>query len=213
MYFQQVATQLTNLPLFESGLLYAGADNPQQVQRQLADWVRAGKVVQLRRGLYTLAQTHQSEQPHSYVIANHMVRGSYVSLHIALSHYDLIPEHVAVVTSVTTGRPGMWQNPYGHFSYQRIQPALFFGFQHRQVTQTQWAYMATPEKALLDLIYLTPDADNAGYIRALRLQNLDQLDIERLIAYVYRADKPKLKRALPHILQVVEEELTEYVLL
>ncbi|MGD2158054.1 MAG: hypothetical protein PVG32_14355 [Anaerolineales bacterium] len=213
MYFQQVAAQIASLPLFESGLLYAGTDSPQQVQRQLSDWVRAGKVVQLRRGLYTVAQPYQSEQPHSYVIANHLVRGSYVSLHIALSHYDLIPEHVAVVTSVTTGRPGMRQNPYGYFSFQHIQPALFFGFQYRKVTQTQWAFMATPEKALLDLIYLTPDADSVGYIQALRLQNLDQLDLARLTGYVQRAGKPKLKRALQHILKVVEEETSEFVLL
>jgi len=132
---------------------------------------------------------------------------------MALSHYDLIPEHVAVVTSVSTNRSGMWHNPYGHFSYQQIQPSLFFGFQYRQVTATQWAYMATPEKALLDLIYLTPDADDEGYLRALRLQNLDQLDLERLIVYVERADRPKFRRALPHILQMVEEELTEYELL
>jgi predicted transcriptional regulator of viral defense system len=210
MHFQQVVQQLANLHLFESGHLYAGADNPQQVQRQLADWVRAGKIVQLRRGLYTAAQPYQSEQPHSYVIANHLVRGSYISLHTALSYFDLIPEHVAVVTSVTTGRPGTWRNLYGDFSFQHIQPALFFGFQFRQVTKTQWAYIATPEKALLDLIYLTPDADSAGYIRALRLQNLDQLDTGRLRAHVERVGKPKLKRALPHILQVVEEELTEY---
>ncbi len=213
MYFQQIVEQLANLPLFESGLLYAGVDSPQQVQRQLADWVRAGKVVQLRRGLYTLAQPHQAEQPHSYLIANHLARGSYVSLQIALAHYALIPEHVAVVTSVATGRPGMWQNRYGHFSYQHIQPALFFGFQYRQVTDKQWAHIATPEKALLDLIYLTPEGDRAGYIRALRLQNLDQIDIERLAAYVDRAGKPKLRRALPHILQVIKAELTDYALL
>ena len=210
MYIQQVATQLANLPLFDSSLLYAGADSRQQVQRQLADWVRAGKVVQLRRGLYTFAPPHQSTPPHSYVIANRIVRGSYVSLQMALSHYDLIPEHVAVVTSVTTGRPGMWQNLYGHFSYQHIQPAFFFGFQYRQVTQSQWAYMATPEKALLDLVYLTPEADKGEYIFALRLQNLDQLNIQRLTAYVDRANKPKLKRALPHIMRAIEEELTEY---
>ncbi len=210
MYFQQVVQQLANLHLFESGHLYAGADNPQQVQRQLADWVRVGKIVQLRRGLYTAAQPYQPEQPHSYVIANHLVRGSYISLHTALSYFDLIPEHVAVVTSVTTGRPGTWRNLYGHFSFQHIQPALFFGFQYRQVTKTQWAYVATPEKALLDLIYLTPDADNADYIRALRLQNLDQLDTGQLRACAEQVGKPKLKRALPHILQVVEEELTEY---
>jgi predicted transcriptional regulator of viral defense system len=211
MYFQKVSPDLTKLPVFESGHLYAGADNPQQAQRQLTDWVRAGKVIQLRRGLYTLAQPYQSEHPHSYVVANHMVRASYVSLHAVLSQYDLIPEHVAVVTSVTTGRPGTWQNLYGHFSYQHIQSDLFFGFEYRQVTQTQWAYMATPEKALLDLIYLTPGADSEGYIRALRLQNLDQLDVERLTTYTDRINKPKLKRALAHILQIVEEELTEYV--
>lgn len=211
MYFQQISSQLAHLPLFESGHLYAGANNQQQVQRQLADWVRAGKVVQLRRGLYTLADEYQLEHPHSYVIANHIVKGSYVSLHAALSYYDLIPEHVAVVTSVTTGRPGTWQNPFGHFSYQHIQDKLFFGFDYRQMTQTQWAYIATPEKALLDLIYLTPEADSEAYIRALRLQNLEQINVERLSGYVEWADKPKLKRALAHIRQVIEEELTDYV--
>jgi predicted transcriptional regulator of viral defense system len=210
MYFQKVLPQLKNLPVFESGFLFAGVENPQQVQRQLADWVRLGKVVQLRRGLYTLAQPHPSKHPHSYVIANHMLKASYVSLHTVLSHYDLIPEHVAVVTSITTGRPGSWQNLYGHFSYQHIQPDLFFGFEYRQVTQTQWAYMATPEKALLDLIYLTPGAGSEGYIRALRLQNLDQLDVERLATYVERINKPKFKRALPNIVQVIEEELTAF---
>ncbi|MEZ4591423.1 MAG: hypothetical protein R3D55_09815 [Chloroflexota bacterium] len=210
MYFQQISPQLEQLPLFESGHLYAGASNQQKVQRQLADWVRAGKVIQLRRGLYTLASEYNTKHPHSYVIANHIVKGSYISLHTALSYYDLIPEYVAVVTSVTTGRPGTWQNPYGHFSYQHIQNKLFFGFDYRQMTQTQWAYVATPEKALLDLIYLTPEADGEAYIRALRLQNLDQINVERLSAYVERANKPKLKRALTHIRQVIEEELTEY---
>lgn len=213
MYFQQVVSQLTKTPLFESGFLYAGADNPQQVQRQLADWTQTGKVVQLRRGLYTLGESYQSKRPHSYVIANRLVQSSYISLQMALSHYHLIPEHVAVVTSVTTARPGMWRNLYGRFSFQHIQPAFFFGFEYRQVTQTQWAYVATPEKALLDLIYLTPDADNENYIRELRLQNLDQIDTKRLASYVKHANRPKLKRALPHIKQVIEEELTEYELL
>ena len=211
MYFQKATSNLTNLPVFESSHLYASADSPRQAQRQLTDWVRAGKVIQLRRGFYTLAQPYQAKPPHSYVVANHIVRASYISLHTVLSHYDLIPEHVAVVTSITTGRPGKWQNLYGHFSYQHIQPDLFWGFEYRQVTQKQQAFMATPEKALLDLIYLTPRADSEGYIRALRLQNLDQLDTARLTAYVDRIKKPKLERALPHILQIIDEELTEYV--
>jgi hypothetical protein len=35
----------------------------------------------------------------------HIMSGSYVSLQMALSYYHLIPEHVAVVTSVTIQRP------------------------------------------------------------------------------------------------------------
>jgi hypothetical protein len=77
------------------------------------------------------------------------------------------------------------------------------------VTSTQWAYVATPEKALLDLIYLIPDADNPDYIHTLRLQKLDQLDTQRLIAFVDRIDKPKLQRVLPCIMQVIETELAE----
>jgi predicted transcriptional regulator of viral defense system len=213
MIFRDVAADLAKLPLFETGLLYAGADRPQEVQRQLADWARAGKVVRLRRGLYTVAPPYRSEQPHSYLIANHLVRGSYVSLHSALAHFDLIPEHVAVVTSITTGRPGRWQNPYGHFSYQHVQPAMFFGFCYRQLSQKQWGYLATPEKALLDLVYLTPDADHEAYIRGLRLQNLDQLDLCRLSAYVELAGKPKLRRAQKHIVKLVMQESSDYVLL
>lgn len=97
------------------------------------------------------------------------------------------------------------------FHFPAYSVSIVFGFEYRQVIQTQWAFVATPEKALLDLIYLAPDADNERYIRALRLQNMDQLNIERLTAYVDRTKKPTLKRALSHILKVVEEELTEYV--
>ena len=89
-------------------------------------------------------------------------------------------------------------------------PIFFWGFRYWQVSHTEWAYVATPEKALLDLIYLTPDADSEGYVRALRLQNLDLVDEERLVSYVERANIPKLERALPHIQQVIHEELTEY---
>ena len=152
----------------------------------------------------------QPKPPHSFVIANQLVRDSYVSLHIVLSHSALIPEHVAVVTSVTMGCESMPRTQYSRFSYKYISPEFFFGFHYRQVSHTEWAHVATPEKALLDLIYLTADADSEGYIRALRLQNLDLVDHKRLVSYVERADQPKLKRALPHIQQVIEEELTEY---
>jgi len=45
----------------------------------------------------------------------------------------------------------------------------------------QSAFVATPEKALLDLIYLQPDSDSLEYLEGLRLQNLDRLNLNQLI--------------------------------
>ena len=60
----------------------------------------------------------QKVKPHPFVVANRMVRGSYVSCQSALAHYSLIPEHVPVVTSVTTSRPGRWETPLGIYEFR-----------------------------------------------------------------------------------------------
>src|SRR4030042_4299618 len=91
-------------PLFETGLLLAGDVDPASVRRQLSRLTASGRLLQLRRGLYALAPPYQKVKPHPFLIANHIMRPSYVSLHSALAHHGLIPEHVPVVTSVTTSR-------------------------------------------------------------------------------------------------------------
>lgn len=192
--------------LFETSLLFAGSDHPQQAQRQVADWARAGKVVQLRRGLYALA----GRRPHPFVVANHLVPASYVSLQMALSYYSLIPEHVAIVTSVTTQRPGQWQTPYGRFAFHHVQTDFFYGFEYRAVSQTQSAFVAFPEKALLDLVYLQPSGDKPEFLNSLRLQNLDRLDVDRLFAFAQRLGKPKLQQAAHFIAGLVAEEAATY---
>lgn len=210
MELNRFLAAVKNEALFETSLLFAGADRPQQAQRQVADWVRAGKLVQLRRGLYVLAEPYRQVKPHPFVVANHLMPASYVSLHMALSYYSLIPEHVAVVTSVTTQRPGQWQTPYGRFTFKHVQTDFFYGFEYRAVSQTQYAYVAFPEKALLDLVYLQPGGDKPEFLASLRLQNLDQLDVERLLLFAERLAKPKLKQAAQFIARLVVEEANSY---
>lgn len=213
MRFEEFAAQTSALKLFESSLAFPFYQSPQQAQRQLSDWTRAGKLIQLRRGLYAFPPPYAGERPMSYVVANRLVQPSYVSLQAGLSYYGMIPEHVAVVTNVTTGRPQKHQNDFGRFWYRHIKTEFFFGFHFWLVTRKQYAFIATPEKALLDLIYLTPDGDNEAYIHELRLQNLEVVSRERLCQFVEYADKPKLKRALPHLLEVIREDLEDYVTL
>ena len=76
-----------NEPVFRTGLLLAGDVDPVHIRRQLGRWAKAGKVYQLRRGLYALAPPYQRTRPHPFLVANHLVRPSYVSLQSALAYY------------------------------------------------------------------------------------------------------------------------------
>jgi predicted transcriptional regulator of viral defense system len=196
MEFNTLLSIVGDAPVFRTGLLLAGADSPGYIRRQLSGWMRAGKVWQLRRGLYALAPPYQKSAPHPFLVANRMVPGSYVSLQSALAYYGLIPEYVPVTTSVTTQRPGGWDTPVGHFTFRHVQADLFFGYHRLEVGGGQDAFVASPEKALLDLAYLQPGGDDPSYLESLRLQNLDQIKVEDLRHIADRADRPKLHRAV-----------------
>jgi len=197
-------------PVFETGLLLAGGVDPANVRRQLSRWTAAGRIFQLRRGLYALAPPFQKVKPHPFLVANHMMHGSYVSLQSALAHYGLIPEAVPVTTSVTTLRPARWETALGVYEYRHVKAGLFFGYQLADLGNEQQAFVATPEKALLDLVHLQPGGDAPAYLQELRLQNLDRLDLDRLQSQAARASSPKLRRAADQIVQLAAAEAEEY---
>ena len=74
----------------------------------------------------------------------------------------------------------------------------------------QAAFVAGPEKALLDLVYLQPGGETEDYLRSLRLQAMDQINIDQLNELAVTAGKPKLTRALHVIKQIIEEEEASY---
>lgn len=197
-------------PVFETGLLLAGDVDPADVRRQLSRWTKAGRLYQLRRGLYALAPPFQKVKPHPFLVANRMVRGSYVSLQSALAHYDLIPEYVPVVTSVTTGRPARWKTPLGVYEFRHIKADMLRGYRLVDVGGNQAAFVATPGKALLDLIHLQPGGDAQEYLQELRLQNLDRLDLSALQRQAELTGSPKLRRAAAFVAKLAQAEALEY---
>jgi predicted transcriptional regulator of viral defense system len=206
MVFEELLALLGREPVFETGFLLAGDTRPGYTRRQLAQWVKTGKLWQLRRGLYMPAPPYQRVVAHPFALANRLVPGSYVSLHAALAYYDLIPEYVAAVTSVSADRPGRWSTPVGEFIYHHVQPTLLFGYRALSVSEEQSAFVATSEKALLDLVYLHARADVAAYVAALRLQNLAMLDLDALQAMAERFAKPKMRRAAAAIAALAHED-------
>ena len=210
MEFRHLLDVVTDEPVFETGVLLAGKVDPNDVRKQLSRWVRAGRLYQLRRGLYALAPPFQKVKPHPFLIANRFVRGSYVSCQSALAYFGLIPEYVPVVTSVTAGRPGRWETPLGAYEFRHIKLELLRGYQLAELGGGQRAFLATPEKALLDLIHLHPGADRPAYLQELRLQNPERLDLEELHRQAERIGSPKLRRAAAWIVEWAQSAGQEY---
>jgi predicted transcriptional regulator of viral defense system len=208
MEFTKLVETIGEEPVFETGLLLAGNANPREIRHQLSRWRQAGKIYQLRRGLYCLAPPFQKVIPHPFLVANRMLPASYVSLQSALAYFGMIPEFVPVTTSVTTNRPVSWETRLGIFDFRHIQVDFFDGYRWVDLGNKQHAFIASPEKALLDLIYLEPVGETLDYLVELRLSNLNQLDWQLLGRLASRIEKPKLLRAIAtlHKLAGVEEE-------
>lgn len=207
MKFDALIQAVGEEEVFTTGWLLSGcATVPQHLRRQMDRWVKAGKILQLRRGYYSLAAPWRRFEVNPLYVANRIKKASYVSLQSALSWYGLIPELVPVTTSVTTGRPETIVTAVGSFSYQHIKPSWFVGYRQVRTVQDRLVFMATPEKALLDLLYLTPGSDAPEYLRELRFEPSDGFDWELLRSLAEAGRSPRLLRAVRE-LRLIQQEL------
>ncbi|MCL5279241.1 MAG: type IV toxin-antitoxin system AbiEi family antitoxin domain-containing protein [Planctomycetes bacterium] len=206
MKWEELLRQAADEPVFRTGFLAGSGESLTVLRRQLTRWVKAGKLIQLAKGLYTLAEPYRKRTPHPFVLANAMKKASYVSLQSALGYFGMIPEHVPTVTSVTTQRPARVQTSLGRFLFRHIKKSWFRGYQCVDLGSGQRAFVATPEKALLDLGYLTPKADNYDFLAELRLQNLESLDRKALVQWAETGRSPKLRRVVGLLERLIDEE-------
>lgn len=111
-----------------------------------------GKIIRLKRGLYVASSEETGKVLNRNLIANHIYGPSYVSLQTALRHYGLIPERVHLIQSLTTKHSRSFETPVGNFDYENCNKE-YFPVGVRPETEDGITYLiATPEKALCDLI-------------------------------------------------------------
>lgn len=218
----QLVDSFAERPFFETRQVVAMFDEPEaQVQARLSRWVVAGKLIQLRRGRYLLPPADRRAEVSVYHLSNYLLRPSYVSLHSALEYHGLIPEAVAAVQALTPKHGQSWDTAAGSFHYRSIAQRRFFGYGAYSLRPAaaggsppvdagqQSFLMARPEKALLDLFYTGAGEWDSGRIGGLRLQNLDQIDGDRVVEYAERFSSPRVTRAAQRFLQVHGADLSE----
>lgn len=79
---------------------------------------------------------------------------SYISLLYALSYYNLIPEKVSSITSITTKRKKEFRTPIGTFIYYALKREYYsLGISWKKQDKNRGFFIASPEKAIIDKLY------------------------------------------------------------
>lgn len=113
-----------------------------------------GKLIRLKKGLYVCAS--KDALLSLELIANHLYGPSYVSMESALRYYGLIPEQVQVVRSTVAGRSKTFENSLGTFQYTHADSDYYsIGIDQRKVDEKYTFLIASPEKALCDMVVAT----------------------------------------------------------
>jgi predicted transcriptional regulator of viral defense system len=201
------------LPCFGLPLLVQAFDDRREVIRvQLSRWMKQGKVIGLRRGIYALAEMYRRAPLTPAALASELYRPSYLSGLWALGFYDLIPERVIRLTSVTARPPRRFENPFGIFDYRNIKQECFFGYRTASYGGTN-ILVAEPEKALLDHWHLTPGEWIMDRLVEMRYQHVTLVGEDQLRSYSKRFRSPRIDRAVQRWLELADGEEKDTVTL
>ena len=177
--------------------------NPDFDRNNMTRWVKKGYLVRLRQGYYAFPE-YREKPDYSLYFANRIYKPSYISLHTALSFYGIIPEAVIQITSVTSLKTTSFTNDFGEYSYNTVKGNLIFGYGLKSMADNRTIQFATPEKALLDLLYLYPFYNNEQEMEELRLDEdylHEDLNTTLLMEYAGKFQSKALDQRLSLLLK------------
>jgi len=164
------------------GSLFSGYKSP---RNKIANLEIQGKLIRLKRGMYVVSPEVSGKLLSTELIANHIYGPSYISMESALRYYGLIPESVYLVRSMTTKRSRLFENSISRFEYINCSEDYFPIGVNQKIYEDYSFIIASPEKALCDLIAYTSDV-RPRFMKSL-LTYLEE-DIRLDMAAFYKMD-------------------------
>jgi predicted transcriptional regulator of viral defense system len=123
--------------------------------------VKKGELIRLKNGFFVIAEKIKNIPVPYEQIGNLLYGPSYISFEWALSHYGMIPEGVYVVTSASASKSKSYKTPLGTFEYISLSHSRYaIGIDQKENSAGKFL-IATPEKALADLVHLKSKKLNA----------------------------------------------------
>lgn len=118
----------------------------QSLKVALSRLVQRGTITRLMKGVYT----HDLFFLNMEEFALRVYAPSYISFEWVLAHHGILSQQPHAITLATTRRTKQIETPQNMLVYHHIQPKLFWGY-----TVHDTLLMAEPEKAFLDLAYIS----------------------------------------------------------
>ena len=202
MNFWQLRNQFYDLVCFNINQVYAWQPNFEK--NNLTRWTKQNLLVKLRNSWYSFPDYLKTPNI-QYFVSNKIYTPSYVSLHSALAFYGIIPEAIVQTTAVSSLKKANFENNFGSFSYQQILPKLMFGNEQKTFLNKHSLFLATPEKAILDLLYLYPQYNSEQEIIEMRFDEefmQEDLNVERLNEFTEKFQSKVLRNRVNLLLKI-----------
>jgi predicted transcriptional regulator of viral defense system len=115
----------------------------------LARLAESGHLMRMKRGLWFFP-----DKVDLLAVPGHLTAPfpSYVSLQSALYYHGMISQIPNVIYAVSLARSRVYKTPVGIFSIHHVATSFFFGYDCVGASRVR---IASPEKALLDFLYLS----------------------------------------------------------
>lgn len=191
--FREMMYEYACFSVHQAYLAFPGFD-----RNNLCRWVNKGYLIRLRQGWYAFAE-YKGQSDYNWYFANKMYAPSYISLHTALAFYGLIPEAVIGINSVSSLKTASFRNDFGNFTYNSVKDDFMFGYVLKPLADGRTIQLATPEKAILDLLYLYPFYKTEKDMQDLRMDEdflHNELNKERLLSYTEQAGSKALSERI-----------------
>jgi hypothetical protein len=152
MDIKQTLRQYSKLPISHH-LLMSILSDYKRPNDKIHGLLKEGVLSSIKKGLYIAGPALYSDIPEPFLIANHIMGPSYISLDSALSYYGLIPERVYETMSVTVKASKKFSTSIGTFSFTKTPlPYYAYGIRYEAINDHQCVMIASPEKALFDKV-------------------------------------------------------------
>ncbi|MFW2136339.1 type IV toxin-antitoxin system AbiEi family antitoxin domain-containing protein [Chryseobacterium sp. TY4] len=120
---------------------------------KIHEMIQKRELLSLKKGLYIL---NSELLPEPFAVANAIYGPSYISAESALSYREIIPEKVFSIVSMTMKPSKNFKNQLGNFEFKKVPtPYYAFGIEQVELRESQFALLATAEKAILDKVVTT----------------------------------------------------------